>query len=204
MLIKKTAIILCGGKSSKGYKNKAFLRIGEKNFLDIIIEKISNFDEIIISCSNKKIFSNYSGISKIVEDDIQVIGPISGMYKSLNESRNSKVLMLSSDMPLVREEYIKKLGIYEFDEDALITFTNGSSQPLCGVYDKKVNNIIRSLIENKNYSVKELLKYISVRYIFPKESTFFRDVNNLEDYIDICSKSMQKKEIRKNSCFIVR
>ena len=112
MLIKKTAIILCGGKSSKGYKNKAFLRMGEKNFLDIIIEKISNFDEIIISCSNKKIFSNYSGISKIVEDDIQDIGP--------------------------------------------------------------------------------------------KESTFFRDVNNLEDYIDICSKSMQMKEIRNNSCFIVR
>ena len=72
------------------------------------------------------------------------------------------------------------------------------------MYDKKVNNIIRSLIENKNYSVKELLKYISVRYIFPKESTFFRDVNNLEDYIDICSKSMQMKEIRNNSRFIVR
>lgn len=199
MSIKRTAIILCGGKSSKGYKNKAFLRIEEKKFLDIIIEKISNFDEIIISCSNKKLFSKYSGISKIVEDDIQDIGPISGMYKSLNESRNSKVVILSSDMPLVREEYIKKLGTYEFDEDALITFTNASSQPLCGVYDKKVNNIIRASIEKKNYSVKELLKCISVRYIFPKESTFFGDVNNLEDYIDICSKSMQMKEIRNNS-----
>ena len=30
------------------------------------------------------IISNYSGISKIVEDDIQDLGPISGMYKSLN------------------------------------------------------------------------------------------------------------------------
>ena len=199
MLIKRTAIILCGGKSSKGYKNKAFLKIGEKKFLDIIIENISHFDEIIISCSDKKLFSNYSGISKIVEDDIQDIGPISGMYKSLNESRNSKVVILSSDMPLVREEYIKKLGTYEFNEDALITFTNGSSQPLCGVYDKKVNNTIRTLIEKKSYSVKELLKCISVRYIFPKESTFFGNVNNLEDYIDICSKSMQMKGIRNNS-----
>lgn len=121
------------------------------------------------------------------------------MYKSLNESRNNKVVILSSDMPLVREEYIKKLGTYEFDEDALITFANGSSQPLCGVYDKKVNNIIRASIEKKNYSVKELLKCISVRYIFPKGSTFFGNVNNLEDYIDICSKGMQMKEIRNNS-----
>ena len=32
MLIKRTAIILCGGKSSKGYKNKAFKDRREKIF----------------------------------------------------------------------------------------------------------------------------------------------------------------------------
>ena len=139
MLIKRTAIILCGGKSSKGYKNKAFLKIREKKFLDIIIEKISNFDEIIISCSNKKLFSNYSGISKIVEDDIQDIGPISGIYKSLNESRNSKVVILSSDMPLVREEYIKKIDEKWEEDEGYVTLVN-------------VNKVNGELIETKDHS----------------------------------------------------
>lgn len=174
MLIKRTAIILCGGKDSNVYKNRDFLKIEYERSLDIILDKLVGFDEIIISCSDKKLFDKYNGIAKVVEDDIEGIGPISGIYKSLNESKNNKSLVISIDMPLIREEYIKKLAKYEFDEDAMVTFADGSSQPFCGVYDKRIIKIIRSLIERKKYPVKELLKFINVRYVFPKEYSFYK------------------------------
>ena len=50
MSIKKSAVILSGGKNSRmGYETKAFLKLNDRKFIDLIIESLKDYDYIIVS-----------------------------------------------------------------------------------------------------------------------------------------------------------
>ena len=60
MIEYKTAIILAGGKGSRlGYIDKAFLKYNGEFFIDILLEKLKEFKEIIIVTNSPEKYSDY-------------------------------------------------------------------------------------------------------------------------------------------------
>ena len=86
------------------------------------------------------------------------------------------------------DQEIDGLKNIEFKEKMLVPFVNGESQIFCSILSKENIPIIVNMIKEKDYYSRNLLKYVSVRYIFPKESYNLIKLNTFKDYIYIKEK----------------
>ena len=78
LLKKSSVVILIGGKSSRmGYKDKYNLKIGQKRFIDYIIEELNSIEYIVISANKNEDLENLN--NKVIIDEIDEIGPIGGI-----------------------------------------------------------------------------------------------------------------------------
>ena len=64
-----------------GYKDKYNLKIGQKRFIDYIIEELSCFDYIAISANKNQDLASLK--YKVIIDEIDEVGPIGGIYTCL-------------------------------------------------------------------------------------------------------------------------
>ncbi len=182
-MIKKSAVILSGGKNTRmNYKVKAFLEFEGSTFIDRIFNAISDYEEKIISCNDIKKYKEFRDRASIVIDNFKDIGPIGGIYSSLKASGFSHSLIVAGDMPFLNKELLNYLGKYNFEEDALIPVVNGRIQPLCGIYRKDILKTIEEMIDNNNYKLKSLLEKIDTRYIDMDEVDNFSNINTVEEY----------------------
>lgn len=181
-MIEKTLAILAGGKSSRmNYNNKAFLDYNGKTFIEHIIEAGNNFKEIIIIANNKEIYSKYN--LKVVEDIYKEKGPLGGIYSALLNSRYDKVLCIACDMPLIRNNTLKKLGEINLEYEVLIPKIDNRLQPLCAIYSKNImDKVENSLINNEN-KLQKLIMQLDYKIIEDElESIDFININTPIDY----------------------
>lgn len=184
MKIKKTAIILCGGKNTRmNYKQKGFLVYNNMNFLEIALCAVSDFEEVIISCKDEELFNGYKSQARIVKDKYEEIGPIGGICSALKEATFDKAIIISCDMPLLNKMDINYMANQEFNEGMLVPMVSARSQCLCAMHNKSVIPYIEEQIENRDYKIKSLFKKVSVRYFFPKNQEMFLNINTVEDYM---------------------
>lgn len=189
MKIAKTAVILAGGKSSRmNYNNKAFLTLEENTFINRIINALVDYEEIIIVANNKDYYKDFN--IKIVEDIYVGQGPLSGIHVALKKSKYDKCLFVACDMPLINRKVVNYLGSIEEDYEVLIPKINGKYQPLCGIYSKKIGNLIESKIKNSENKLMKFCLETKYKIIenFPNNITSqevrenFINVNTPEEY----------------------
>jgi molybdopterin-guanine dinucleotide biosynthesis protein A len=186
MKIKKSAVILSGGKNSRmEYKTKAFLKFQHKTFIEIILESLREYEEIIISCNDLKLYKDLEKRYniKLVKDEIKSIGPIGGIYSALRNARFERCLVVAADMPFLYLNFLNYLGSMDFKGDALIPISCGKVQPLCGVYDITSLECIDNMILKKEYKIKVLLERLNTEYIkFNDNETTFLNINTPKEY----------------------
>lgn len=188
----KTAIILSGGKNSRmNYKNKAFLKIYNTNFIEIILKKVSAFKEIII-VSNNPLEYNHLGV-KVVKDILPSKGPLSGIHAGLTHASYQQCLVIPCDMPFVRKGFLEYLGNLNEDYDAIVPKTGQYLQPLCAIYNKRCINPIEKSIEKGRYKIVDLYQMIKIKFIleeeikhFGKIDETFRNINMPMEYNEFC------------------
>ena len=107
-----TGYILAGGKSSRMGRDKAFLKIGEKTFLENAVEILTPV------CKQVKIVLNKSqthfieklpeGISHIF-DIHENRGAVGGIHAAFQDCKTEFAVILAVDLPFVTSEAIEKL-----------------------------------------------------------------------------------------------
>lgn len=193
MIINKTAIVLSGGKNSRmNYKTKAFLKLGEKTFIEKIIEELSDFKERIISCNNFEEYDQLRDKARLINDIYKDKGPIGGIYSSLKAASFDRCLIVAADMPFIDKELVNRLAQQEFFGEALIPVVNGKVEPLCGVYKKSCIDTIEMMIKEENYKLMNLLKRISVTYLPIDKEESFLNINTPEQYKEVLSEKNKK------------
>lgn len=191
-MIKKSAVILSGGKNTRmNYKTKAFLEFEGIRFIERTLNALSDYEEKIISCNDIEKYREFKDRAILVLDDFKEIGPIGGIYSSLKKAKFSSVLIVAGDMPFLSRDILKYLGRYDFVEDALIPVVNGRIQPLCGLYKKSILGTIEEMIKKDNYRLKSLLENINTRYIDMNEEDNFSNINTVEEYNKLIRKESE-------------
>ena len=84
-----SAIILCGGKSTRMGKDKAGLLIGKKTFLQQIEEHVSGADEVLLSVKDRRDYPKIE--ARHIEDLEQDKGPLMGLCSALKECSHERV-----------------------------------------------------------------------------------------------------------------
>ena len=91
-----SAVILCGGKSTRMAQDKAGLLIGKKTFLQQIEKNLKDADEILLSVKDRRDYPEIG--ARHIEDREADKGPLMGLCSVLEECSYDKVWVMSCDM----------------------------------------------------------------------------------------------------------
>lgn len=201
-----TGYILAGGKSSRMGRDKAFLEIGDKTFVE------NAFDALKPNCSQVKIVLNESQThfieklpenTKYIFDRFENRGAPGGIHDSLKDCETEFAIILAVDLPFVNESAIKKLCEITFGSDefsAIVPLQNdGGLQPLCAVYRVKkcLLTLEKLLEENDSVSVKNFLDFLFPKYTeancFRKDENLLFNVNYPVDFEKINHSALKRK-----------
>src|SRR5215831_7063254 len=100
-----TAFIVAG-KSSRMGQNKAFLKVGKRNFIDHAILQAKVLESDIFIVGPKEAFGAYG---RVIEDIYRGCGPLARIHAALRRAETELALMLPLDTPFVRREYLAAL-----------------------------------------------------------------------------------------------
>ena len=181
--------VLCGGKSRRMGQNKAKLCIGEKTFLEQIVENFryaDKIEEVLLSVRKKNDYAEVYGIH--VEDLQTDQGPLMGMYSVIQVCSREDIWIMSCDMPLIDWSVAEYLYPYLLEDvDAVIPVDqNGKKYMLCAWYKKSAGKRIKEQLDSRDYKVQHLLDKLRVCYVavegIPDGKRKFQNINTMEEY----------------------
>ena len=181
-----SAVILCGGKSTRMAQDKAGLLIGKKTFLQQIEKNLKDADEILLSVKDRRDYPEIG--ARHIEDREADKGPLMGLCSVLEECSYDKVWVMSCDMPLVNWDTAQELEHYLTDGiDAVIPVDRtGKKYVLCAWYRKSILEILKEQLESGDLKVKHLLERLRVCYVAVEGLTDgshkFQNINTREEY----------------------
>lgn len=157
-------LILAGGKSKRMGSDKASLKLGDKSFLEILIEKGRNMDvsELYVSGSNAgDVF--HKGIVR-VEDIYPERGPLGGMHACFLKMKSPVSWVISVDVPQIPMWILQGLMDAHNRRPAQVKATilrhHQRREPLIGVYDTDCAPIIEDCIREGGCPVFRVLERI--------------------------------------------
>jgi molybdenum cofactor guanylyltransferase len=182
-----TGILLAGGKSSRMGREKGDIIVGERKLYQYPLSVLESLcDEILISsCKEMKIEEHYRQIC----DETPNIGPIGGIYTCLKKSSNDINIILSYDLPFVKEELFHLLleNVDAF-EAIFPAKPDGRPEPLCAIYRREVVGVIEDQIEKNIFAVHKTFPLIRTKTVVIKENLPFYHKDlflNINDETDL-------------------
>lgn len=180
-------LILMGGQNKRmNGEHKAFLTLNQKTFLDTIVEHLSSFSKIYLSVNDKNKFNHLS--LPLIEDEFSSIGPINGIYSALKTIPEDYLFVTACDMPFMNAEFAQYMASH-FDPDAAcfaLTNEEGFFFTMGAIYSKSCLPYIEAMLQNKRYSLQQLIKKCPSQKMFLSDTPFSKkvlvNINTPDDY----------------------
>ena len=182
-------VLLAGGRNTRmGGRNKAFLDLGGRSFLDrILVGLAGSFTERLIVTRQPAL---YTGVNaRVIEDIFEVRSPLTGIHAALVEMDSEFAFVTSCDTPLLSMDIIR-LVKEEIEPDAdVIAPSDGTYyQPMCAVYSRRCIPQIEDMLARREKKVDVLypqvrlktVPYERLRAVDPELHSFF-NVNTPAD-----------------------
>ncbi len=190
--------ILAGGQSSRMGRDKAFLKINGKTFLQNAVDNLKpvckDNIKIILKDESLKVSLEYSGVTSCLYDIYKNRGVLAGIHASLKDCKKEFAVILACDMPLVTDQTIQMLAEKAMSGkyDAVVPNQyDDRLQPLCATYRvQKCLGTLEEMLESENSgSARKFLTKLHILTIDQSEfkcaKDIFLNVNYVEDYDNI-------------------
>ncbi|NMM64873.1 molybdenum cofactor guanylyltransferase [Clostridium sp. P21] len=184
-----TAVILCGGKSSRMGFDKSKIEIEGKYLIELIAKKLETiFDEVVLVAEKKDKFKKLK--YTVLEDLKKEYGPAGGMYTGLKYANSKYVFFMACDMPIVNLEYIKYMMkiAEESDCDCVLPRNGKWIEPMYAFYSKDLIKDFEKGIDNNNLLLYDIIKSSRIHYIpeevtrsYSKDLEMFVNLNYVKD-----------------------
>jgi len=159
-----TGIILAGGKSRRIGRNKALLKIGEKQVIKLIVEKLKVVFDNVLIVGNASFDYQFLGV-RVVEDIISKKGPLGGIYTGLLTSQSKYNFICGCDMPFLSLDLLKFMISEINDNDIVVPVVKGFLEPLHSIYSKRCLPAVRFHLESEDLKVKNFFPEVKCRYL---------------------------------------
>lgn len=179
-----TALILCGGKSTRMGRPKAFLPYQGTLMITHIIDLVRQlFAEVLLVTNEPELFDGLE--IDIVKDILPHRGPLGGILSGLLIASHHHSFVIACDMPFISSNLIEEMVGGRKNSDVLVLTHDNGIEPLIGIYSK---NCIKALEESLFVGETSLHDFVSGL----KAETFFcsdvlsgADKNVLPPYFNI-------------------
>ena len=175
-----SGIILAGGASRRMGQNKAELRLNGKTFLELQIDKfhVLGIEDIMLSGAD---CPDLPG-TRVIPDEFTGKGPLGGLHACLRAAENPVCLVVSVDVPLIPSGTLAQLCRAHMGGITVLRH-HGREEPLIGVYDRCVSDLISELIGAGRYAARALTDLVPWNcFDYPGPEELLVNCNTPEDF----------------------
>lgn len=173
------AIVLCGGLSTRMGTPKAALRFGNETLLERVVRTVQSSiagPTVVVAASGQPLPPLSSDVS-IAVDAIAGNGPLQGLHAGLTAlaGRCDAALVVGCDHPLLRPEFLRRVGDRLGTGDAAVPLLAGRLHPLTACY--RVGPClpaVATLLQANRLRVTDLFALVNTRLI---DETSLREVD---------------------------
>ena len=182
-----TAIILSGGENSRMFRDKAFLRVGQKTIIAREIEVLSAlFPRVMIVTNTPDRYAHLG--AELIPDEVVGKGPLGGIYSGLLASKDDHNFIVSCDLPFFSSDLISYMSRIVDGYDAVVPKFNGFVEPLHAVYSKRCIIPVKNQLDLNQLKIQSFFDKVRIRYIgkddinrYDPEGTAFFNINTEDD-----------------------
>jgi molybdopterin-guanine dinucleotide biosynthesis protein A len=194
--VKKSAIVLAGGISSRFGLDKGILRLDKKPLIEYVVSAIESIvDETIVvtnSSERAELYARYIPAEvKFAFDSSKIRSPLIGAYSGFRMAKGDYSLLLPFDTPFVSREVILLLFDLCQNKTAVIPrWPNCHIEPLHSIYKtKSVLTASKTAVDEGKLNMRAMIEKLQgVRYVStmviqqldPELNTFF-NINTPSD-----------------------
>ncbi|MBS2006161.1 MAG: molybdenum cofactor guanylyltransferase [Cyanobacteria bacterium SZAS TMP-1] len=151
-----TALVLCGGKSKRMGRPKAFLPYNGTTMINHILTVVADlFSETFIVANEPESYEDLE--VDVVKDILPYRGPLGGILSGLLVSQYSHAFVIACDMPLVSAKLVRDLVLQRHQHDVIVAAHEDGIEPLLGVYSKNCIKPLEESLFNGDLSLKDFL-----------------------------------------------
>lgn len=151
-----TALVLCGGKSRRMGRPKAFLPFEGTTMVNHVLNQVRDLFAEVFVVANEP--DNYEDLGvDVVKDILPYRGPLGGILSGLLVAKHEYAFVIACDMPFVDKRLIREMTAARHGNDVVVLTHDMGVEPLLALYSK---NCIRPLEESLfagNLSLQEFL-----------------------------------------------
>ncbi|HEY9777306.1 MAG TPA: molybdenum cofactor guanylyltransferase [Planktothrix sp.] len=151
-----TGLVLCGGKSRRMGRPKAFLPYQGGTLLEHTINNVKDlFAETLVVANEPEAYENI-GVD-VVKDILPYRGPLGGILSGLLVASQPYAFVVACDMPLVDKRLIREMTSCRHGNDVVVLAHKNGIEPLLGLYSKNCIKALEESLFEGNLSVQEFL-----------------------------------------------
>jgi molybdopterin-guanine dinucleotide biosynthesis protein A len=163
-----TGLVLAGGASRRMGQDKAFLELGGRPLIQIVVERMTEVcDEVIIVADD---VASYAGVGvAVVPDRFQDVGVLGGLHAGLAAASHELTLAVGCDMPFLKPALLRAFAAWADGYDVALLRHNGHVEPLHGAYRRTCLRPIEAAIRAGRRRIVSFFPHVCVRTISPEE-----------------------------------
>src|SRR5277367_3005152 len=130
-----SCLILCGGKSVRMGRTKAFLPYAGTTMIEHLLQTArATFDEVLLIANEPAMYADL-GVD-VIKDILPHRGPLGGILSGLLVAANNHCFVLPCDTPLVDSALLRAMSRRCYQSDVYVLAHKTGIEPLIGVYSK--------------------------------------------------------------------
>jgi molybdopterin-guanine dinucleotide biosynthesis protein A len=186
-----SAIVLCGGGSTRMGRDKASLPFGDETMLGRVIRLVGELahEVVVVAREGQELpagldkpsaFAPSASADKkgwslrVVRDPVEGLGPLAGIVTGLQAITGDRAFVTACDMPLLRPALMRRLIDLAGEHDVCVPVSDGHVMTMCAVYRASVIDEAERRIASGELSVRGLIDRMDVKKVDAAE---LRDVD---------------------------
>lgn len=178
-----SAVILCGGKSSRMGRDKSLLQIKQKSLAQNAYEKLTPlFKKVYLSSKDEK----FDFKANIIKDDknFQIHSPMLALYSILKHFKDEFVFILGVDFVRFSEEELEKLEPFlSQDYKIIIPQTKLYKHSLCGFYHSSLASLCKEMLEKNEQKIGLLFDKVPTKFVPFESEESFLNLNYYDEFL---------------------
>jgi molybdopterin-guanine dinucleotide biosynthesis protein A len=167
-----SCIVLAGGEGKRLGTDKAFLRVGGRVLIEVIVEKMARIgDEVIIVTNSPQRYDHLE--ARLVGDIAPGKGALVGIYSGLRAARSEYGLVVACDMPFLDLRLLRYMILLSPGQDVVIPRIGELTEPLHAIYSKECLQPMERLLSAGRLKIIDFFPEVRVRYIEEQEIKLF-------------------------------
>lgn len=183
-----TGIILAGGNSRRMGREKAFLELGGRPLVEIVIERVQQACKEVLLVAGDPDRYRHLGVP-VVRDVFRGAGVLAGLHAGIAAASHDLTVAVGCDMPFLVPDLLRAFGNWAKDVDVVVLREGGLVEPLHGAYRRTCIAPIEAAIREGQRRIVAFFPRVRVRYVtatdvapFDRALSSIRNVNTPEEW----------------------